>query len=369
MEAAYIEASGNGAWPAMARQVMYQARPRILAMTGGKLWKRDSYFTQTLLPDFQNENPELTADWDVVYDDRGNLIEPHTGRRVPLGTVNVRNYTGGWSGLTIGRTVEATVPLCIGTNGPRGGYGAAVFIEKEGFTALFEKARTAELYDVAIFSSKGVSNVATRQLVDELSAEGIPIFLLHDFDPAGLTIARTIQEDGRRYKFKRPPQVIDLGLRLEQVEEMKLESEPFEFPAKQKADPRINLRACGATEEEIDFLVQEGDVDFGGWRGERVELNAMTSPQFVEFVHGQLEAHGVKKVVPSQRSLARAYRHVRQRDALMQKVEELIQQAETAGAESEIFTTPDDLEDLVRDRIKGTPDSWIDAIKEIAREN
>ena len=27
----------------------------------------DKYFTQTLLPDFMNNNPELTASWDVVY--------------------------------------------------------------------------------------------------------------------------------------------------------------------------------------------------------------------------------------------------------------------------------------------------------------
>lgn len=366
MEHAYLKASGGGKLPADARQVMYAARRQILATTGAKDLG-SQYFCYGLLPDFQADNPELTANWDVVYGDRGNLFEPHTGQQVPLGTVNVRNYTSGWDRPTIGRTVEATVPLCISTNGPRGRYGAALFIEKEGFTALFKAAQTAELYDVAIFSTKGMSTTACRSLVEHLSAEGIPIFLLHDFDASGMTIARTIQEDGRRFKFKMPPEVIDMGLRLRQAEEMGLESEPFSW-GKQKKDPRENLLDCGATEEEIAFLVQKGDATRGGWAGERVELNAMTSPQFVEFVHSQLEAHGVKKVVPSQRTLAKAFRLVKKRDALDAQVQALIKQAETDGAEPEIFTTPEDLEGWVRNRVKGTTLSWIDAVMERARD-
>src|SRR5262245_59388405 len=36
MEAAYMAASGNGTLPAMARQIFYQARPKIMAMTDEK---------------------------------------------------------------------------------------------------------------------------------------------------------------------------------------------------------------------------------------------------------------------------------------------------------------------------------------------
>jgi hypothetical protein len=37
-----------------------------------------------------NDYPDETADWDVVFDARGNLTEPHTDRRIPLGTIQVR---------------------------------------------------------------------------------------------------------------------------------------------------------------------------------------------------------------------------------------------------------------------------------------
>ena len=36
-----------------------------------------AYFSQTLLPNYINEHREC-ADWDVVYDDRGHFMEPHT---------------------------------------------------------------------------------------------------------------------------------------------------------------------------------------------------------------------------------------------------------------------------------------------------
>jgi hypothetical protein len=50
MEAAYLQASGNGELPAKPRQIMYAARPHIQKETGKQL--DDNYFTQVLLPDY-----------------------------------------------------------------------------------------------------------------------------------------------------------------------------------------------------------------------------------------------------------------------------------------------------------------------------
>jgi hypothetical protein len=94
MEWAYSAASNNNQLPANARQVMYAAGPKILQMTGRDSFK-DDYFTQTLLPDFTAAYPELCSDWDVVFDARGNFTEPHTGRNIGLGTLEVRNYLHG----------------------------------------------------------------------------------------------------------------------------------------------------------------------------------------------------------------------------------------------------------------------------------
>ena len=90
MESAYIKASANGTLPAHARQIMYAARAYIQRTADRDLGdKFDQYFTQTLLPDYITETG---VDWNVVYDARGHFLEPHTGKVVPLGTLQVRDY-------------------------------------------------------------------------------------------------------------------------------------------------------------------------------------------------------------------------------------------------------------------------------------
>ena len=88
MEAAYMAASAGGTLPAQARQIYYQARPKIMALTDDKELQY-GYFSQTLLPDYIEEHG---VDWDVVYDARGHFEEPHTNRRIGCGTIEVRNY-------------------------------------------------------------------------------------------------------------------------------------------------------------------------------------------------------------------------------------------------------------------------------------
>ena len=88
MEAAYKAASGPRRLPATARQIFYQARPKIMALTDDKELQY-GYFSQTLLPDYIEEHGVA---WNVVYDARGNFEEPHTNRRIGCGTVELGNY-------------------------------------------------------------------------------------------------------------------------------------------------------------------------------------------------------------------------------------------------------------------------------------
>jgi hypothetical protein len=55
MEAAYMAASGNNTLPALARQIYYQARPKVMALTEDKELAY-GYFSQTLLPDYIEEH-------------------------------------------------------------------------------------------------------------------------------------------------------------------------------------------------------------------------------------------------------------------------------------------------------------------------
>ena len=168
---------------------------------------------------------------------------------------------------------------------------------------MFEAVGLAERYDLAIMSTKGMSVVAARLLLDELAENVDKILVLHDFDVSGFSIAGTLGTDSRRYTFARDLSdvIVDIGLRLDDVEEMGLEDETVEV--KNREARRDTLRRHGATEEEIEFLAPE-DKDC-----RRVELNAMTSGQLVDFVEMSLRINEVEKVVPDAKVLVSHARH------------------------------------------------------------
>jgi hypothetical protein len=151
MEEAYLKASGNGEYPANARQIMYAARGKILELTSRQNMD-DAYFTQNLLPDFIEDNPELTANWRVAYDARGHFIEPHTNHEIGLGTIEVDEYLE--SEPEIGLAVSLEGSEMYPTRGPLNRYQTILFVEKEGFMPLLEAAQIAERFDVGIMSTK-----------------------------------------------------------------------------------------------------------------------------------------------------------------------------------------------------------------------
>jgi DNA topoisomerase VI subunit B len=359
MSEAYLHASGNGTLPANARQIMYAARPRVLELTGGRCWKKSSYFTQTLLPDFVETHPEVVANWDVVYDARGHLAEPHTGVRIDLGTLAVRGYVGSWTDSCEEKVEAVSLDHDYPTYGPANRYRFALFVEKEGFDSLLERAQIATRFDVAIMSTKGMSVTAARKLVDDLSQQEVTILVLRDFDKPGFSIVHTLGTDSRRYKFRSKPNIIDIGLRLEDVRNLRLDSEPVNYL--DKKDPRERLRECGATDEECDFLVDEQTAS--GWSGQRVELNAMTSPQFIDNLEGKLTELGAKKLVPDEEVLESAYR----RAWWHAKLQQAIDRAVDAQDESEVPDPPSDLAEQIGQAIDGKSKPWDEALWEIVR--
>jgi hypothetical protein len=291
MPEAYRKASANNTLPANARQIMYAARPDILRLTGRDTFS-DSQFTQHALPDYLTTHPKETADWNVTYDARGHFTEPHTGISVPLGTLEVQQYIGERS--IIGPAVTFGIDVMFPTHGPENRYRNILFVEKEGFDQLLKAARIAEKFDIAPMSTKGMSVVAARRLIDWLAAHGVRVFILHDFDVSGFSICGTLASDSRRYTFENRVEPVDLGLRLTDVEELGLQSEPVKLEDDELAARAETLEEHGATEEEVDFLL--GYDDEGT---KRVELNAMTSDVFVAFLERKLTEAGVRKVVPT----------------------------------------------------------------------
>jgi hypothetical protein len=358
MEEAYLKASGDQTYPAEARQIMYVARELLQKIPGAKCWKQSSYFTQTLLPEFLRTHPELTADWDVVFGARGHLREPHTGRGIELGTVGVRDYVASWQTEFTAAPATISLDFAYPTRGPANRYRFALFVEKEGFNPLLARAQIQERYDVAIMSTKGMTVTAARHLVESLTEQGVTILVLHDFDKSGFSILHTMRSDTIRHRFRVKPNIIDIGLRLKDAQEMTLPNEQVHYK-KAKKDPRIRLRECGATEEECNYLVRTSKPP---WSGYRVELNAMTSTQFIEFLERKFAEFGVTKVVPEEGKLREAFEHAYRKAVIQKAVDQAC--SEAAGGEVRI---PKRLVNSVNGLVTGTPRSWDDAIAELAR--
>jgi hypothetical protein len=351
MAEAYQVASGNGRYPANARQIMYAARPKILALTHTTKLD-DRYFTQTLLPDYVEKHSEETSEWDIVFDARGTFIEPHTGREVSLGTIEVRQYLGDRSRL--GPAVELTYSKKFPTKGPTNRYSNLLFIEKEGFELLLRAAHIPERYDIAIMSTKGMSTTAARMLIDRLSPQLTNVLVLHDFDVTGFSIFGTLGTNSRRYRFKNSVSIIDIGLRLVDVERLSLQSEPVEISGDWRARA-ATLREHGAQLAEIQFL-----------QGKRVELNAMTAPNFIAFLEDKLAAHGVSKVVPDQGTAEHHARRIIEQQLAQEAMREMLPKIHE---QSESVQLPENLRSQIRDRLQEQPEiPWDGALADIVEE-
>jgi hypothetical protein len=119
---------------------------------------------------------------------------------------------------------------------------------------------------------------------------------LHDADPDGYNIARTLRDATQRmpdYKVD----VIDLGLHLEEALDLDLETEEF---TRTKALPE----GLVLTETERRYFQgrqvwSDEHTQKRTWKCERIELNAFTAPDLVAYVKRQLERAGVRgKVIP-----------------------------------------------------------------------
>jgi hypothetical protein len=346
MEKAYMDASG-GTLPASARQIYYQARPKIMAMTENKALAY-GYFSQTLLPDYIEEKG---VSWNVVYDSRGHFEEPHTNIAIGCGTIGVRNYLRAMHGPKI---VQADLRAGhVRTMGPRGNVAAVLFCEKEGFNPLFKAVDLANRYDLMIISTKGVSVTAARRLVETICGGDVPLFVLHDFDTAGFMIFGTLSRDTRRYRFSRSVNPISLGLRLEDIEG--LEREPAAATKTDESQLIAQLRENSATDDEIAILLDE-----------RVELNALTSDALIEMIETKLKAHGIKKVVPDAKLLADTYAAF----AKSQKIEEAFEELREDMRDKDDVQVPGDLEDQVRKLLGEHPHlRWDDAVRLVLDED
>jgi hypothetical protein len=133
-------------------------------------------------------------------------------------------------------------------------------------------------------------------LFDQASRQhNYQLFVLHDSDPDGYNIARTLREETARMPDY-AVDVIDLGLRWDDAMALGLETETF---------PRKRALPEGLVLTEAERRAFEGQQQYQGygkppvWICERVELNAFSAPGLVAYIEDRLAATGVRgKIIP-----------------------------------------------------------------------
>jgi hypothetical protein len=262
---AMAQASGNGAYVVPTRTLYYKVRPLAQDYTSRKL--EYDYFSQNLLVSYQEDYGPLAG---LVREARGSLHEPHTGKTVPLGTLEVAGYD---------------LPEYV--------FNKILYVEKEGLDPIWQTARLAERYDLAIASGKGQPVEAVRDLFERAEGDEYRLFVLHDADPAGYSIARTISEETERMPDY-SVEVIDLGLSVSDAIDRALPTETF---TRQKSLPYWMLDRLDEAEQEWFVGARHGYAH--SWRCTRVELNAFSAPDLVAYVEAGLAANGADdKITP-----------------------------------------------------------------------
>ena len=199
---------------------------------------------------------------------RGSITHPHSGETITLGTLMVEQYER-----------------------PVWSFNKLLYIEKEGAQEALKQDRWLERHDCAVMSSKGFSTRAARDLIDKLVEhdEPVEVFCAHDADASGTMIYQTLQE-ATRARGARKIKIVNIGLEPWEARRMGLEVETLANEVRDAASRWPTMSSSGTT--------RTGN-DWDEWlQTHRVELNAMTTPELIEWLDGKMEEHGDGKLIP-----------------------------------------------------------------------
>ncbi|MES2208385.1 MAG: hypothetical protein V4525_16510 [Pseudomonadota bacterium] len=268
------KASGEGQYRYSLRQLFYAVRPYMLEIFGKE--PDYNYFAQVITDIESEEGRDLPG---LYRDARGIIYHPHTGQEIPLGTLNVERYER-----------------------PEWTFNKILYSEKEGFFTILKDAGWPERNDCALLTSKGFASRAARDVLDLIGGtqEEIYFFCIHDADASGTLIYQSLTE-ATRARGARKVHVINLGLDPWEAIDMDLQVETF------RAEEIV--KAGGRRLPVADYVNDKWEA----WlQNKRVELNAMSSPQFIAWLDNKFSQYS-EKVVPPKAILRDQFdRHTRQ---------------------------------------------------------
>ena len=304
LEEAIQTASGNHAHRYSLRQLFYACRP-LLQARGVEEELSYGYFGSVVTDIEAAAKRDLPG---MYRDARGTLYHPHTGESIALGTLNVERYKR-----------------------PEYRFNKVLYIEKGGFFPTLIDEQWAERHDCALLTSQGFASRAARDVIDLIGDKqkgAIQFFCLHDADGPGTMIVQSLIE-ATRARAARRVEVINLGLEPWEAKEMGLQSETVT-----RKKGRVPV---------ADYIKDASPIWTEWLQENRYELNAMSTPVFLDWLDKKMAPYAGKVVPPEpvltarfeqdtreelrQRLIAQAVRNL----GIDQQVEQTLARARSAG--------------------------------------
>jgi len=337
LEEAIAAASGNGVYRYSLRQLFYAVRPHILEKAEKQ--ELDYNYFGRVITDYEAVHGELPK---IYRDPRGTMYQPHIHRSTPTGTIAVEQYER-----------------------PAWTFNKILFCEKEGFFSLLHEINWAERNDCALLSSKGFASRAVRDVMDLLGEtdEEIQFFSIHDADASGTLIHQSLAESTTA-RAARKVKVLNLGLEPWTATDMGLQVETF--------SPKKKLPVARYIKE----YDSENDTQWQTWlQTQRVELNAMTSPQFIEWLDEAVAEHTTGKIIPPAQVLTETFSadlRTKVRDGMIAKLikeHKVDQRTDTIVIDTVKALKKNQLHSRVVAGLKKTPeDQWKKPLAKLADE-
>jgi DNA topoisomerase VI subunit B len=332
LDDAIATVSGDGQFRFNQRQLLYVLRPIVKDEIDEEL-KVGNF--NTIITDYEAEHGEIPS---MYREPRGSIYHPHRGETIVLGTLSVEDYAR-----------------------PSWTFNKLLYVEKEGFSEALKDSGWPERHDCTLMSSKGFTTRAARDLVDKLVEhdEPVTIFCVHDADAYGTMIYQTFQE-ATKARGARKVAIVNLGLEAWEARELGLEVEDVEAGTRRKP--------------VADYVRERRDGNiWDEWlQTHRVELNAMTTPQFIEWLDGKMADY--EKLIPPTDVLETELEERIEKKIRTAIVDRILREAnvdaQVAAAIAEI-ETPDStaLAAGIERLFAATPDAqWRDHIESVATE-
>jgi DNA topoisomerase VI subunit A len=342
----YKKASGNGQYGATVRQIYYCVRDRINQEHGVQLDSKSDYesFTQVIVTEFLNQYEWLEEK--VFFERRGYFQSPFLGEEVPLGTENVIYYINKQYSKKIQRKVSDVVSIPVELQ-----FNHVLFVEKTGFNTILRDSGTLSKLNLGIMSTQGFGNRAVVKLGQFLQQKKIKVYALTDCDIAGYQIVQALR--GRTSTHKSGIQCDRIGLTVNDVYSLKKENQAEEDLSYGKDYSDKVLNSLKLSPRERKFLIPDEGKNGKNRKYQRVELNALTSPELIKFIESKIKYNPIKPTVQD----VEEFITINEREIIKEALYKLF------GDRISIDVTKEKLAQTVVNSLDGNDVHWVDQFR------